>query len=206
MTLEAQLHAGVVALGLDLPESAEGQLMSYLRLLSKWNRTYNLTSIRDEVEMVSHHLLDSLVLLPHLAGIESLADVGSGAGLPGIPVAVACPGIKVVSVETVEKKVAFQQQARIELKLGNFTVHGGRVEKFHGQFAAVTSRAFAELADFVAWSGHLVQSGGRLLAMKGLYPADEIERLPTGWRVTASHELRVPGIDAQRHLIVLERV
>lgn len=206
MTLEAQLHAGIVALGLDLPESGEGQLMSYLRLLSKWNRTYNLTSIRDEAEMVSHHLLDSLALVPHLAGIESLADVGSGAGLPGIPVAVACPGIKVVSVETVEKKVAFQQQARIELKLGNFTVHGGRVEKFQGQFAAVTSRAFAELADFVAWAGHLVQAGGRLLAMKGLYPAEEIERLPTGWRVSSTHELRVPGLEAQRHLIVLERV
>ena len=132
--------------------------------------------------------------------------MGSGAGLPGIALAIACPALKVTSIETVEKKVAFQQQVRIELKLTNFTVHGGRVEKFHGQFAAVTSRAFAELADFIAWSAHLVRPGGHLLAMKGAYPADEIARLPSGWQVTACHELCVPGLEAQRHLIVLERV
>lgn len=206
MTLEALLHQGIEALALALPEGTEGRLLNYLRLLSKWNRTYNLTAIRDEGEMVTHHLLDSLAVLPFLKGIDTLADVGSGAGLPGIPLAVASPEMRITSIETVEKKVAFQQQAKIELKLGNFAVHGARVEKFHGQFAAVISRAFADMADFVNWAGHLVQPGGHLLAMKGLYPAEEIAGLPAGWRLQQSHELKVPGLDAQRHLIVLERV
>ena len=206
MTVEAQLRQGLDALALDLPEGAEGRLLAYLRLLAKWNRTYNLTAIRNEAEMVTHHLLDALTLVSHLTGIATLADVGSGAGLPGIPVAIACPDVQVTSIETVEKKAAFQQQARIELGLGNFAVLGARVEKVQGQFDAVTSRAFAELADFVKWSGHLVRPGGRMLAMKGVYPAEEIARLPTGWGLAASRELRVPGLDAQRHLIVLQRI
>lgn len=206
MSIELQLRQGILALGLSLPDGAEGRLLDYLRLLSKWNRTYNLTAIRNEAEMVTHHLLDSLTLVPHLAGIGTLADVGSGAGLPGIPAAIACPGLQVTSIETVEKKAAFQLQARIELGLTNFEVRSARVENVQGQFAAVTSRAFAELADFVNWSGHLVQPGGKLLAMKGIYPAEEIERLPGGWRLASSHELRVPGLDAQRHLLVLERI
>ncbi|HEX5392034.1 MAG TPA: 16S rRNA (guanine(527)-N(7))-methyltransferase RsmG [Rhodocyclaceae bacterium] len=210
MSLELTLHEGIAALGMTLPsdqaEAMEAKLMAYLRLLSKWNRTYNLTAIRDEAEMVTHHLLDSLSLAPHLEGIDTLADVGSGAGLPGIPLAIVRPDLKITSIETVEKKVAFQQQAKIELKLANFTAHGARVEKTQGQFAAVTSRAFADLADFVAWSGHLVQSGGRLLAMKGVYPADEIARLPEGWRLVESRELKVPGLDAERHLLIVEKI
>jgi len=206
MSLEQQLHEGIVALGLTLTTEVEARLMAYLRLMAKWNRTYNLTAIRDEAEMVSHHLLDSLTMVPFVQGLDSLADVGSGAGLPGIPLAVVCPGLKVTSIETVEKKVAFQQQAKIELKLNNFAVLGARVEKTQGQFAAVTSRAFAELADFVNWSGHLLQPGGHLLAMKGVYPEDEIARLPEGWQVAESHELKVPGLDAKRHLIVLNKI
>lgn len=206
MSSELQLQQGILALGLSLPDGATARLLAYLRLMSKWNRTYNLTAIRNEAEMVTHHLLDSLALVPYLAGIDTLADVGSGAGLPGIPAAIACPGLQVTSIETVEKKAAFQRQARIELGLSNFNVLSARVENVQGQFAAVTSRAFAELADFVNWSGHLVQPGGKLLAMKGIYPAEEIERLPGGWGLAGCHELRVPGLDAQRHLIVLERV
>lgn len=208
MILEQELREGVAALGLDLDEAAEGRLMAYLRLLAKWNRTYNLTAIRDEAEMVTHHLLDSLTLVPFVRGLETLADVGSGAGLPGIPVAVACPALKVTSIETVEKKAAFQQQAKIELKLNNFNVLGARVEKtsgLQGQFDAVTSRAFAELADFADKAGHLLRPGGRLLAMKGVHPAEEIARLPAQWQVVESRELRVPGLDAQRHLIVLQK-
>ena len=206
MSLEQQLHEGIVALGLTLTTEVEARLMAYLRLMAKWNRTYNLTAIRDEAEMVSHHLLDSLTMVPFVQGLDSLADVGSGAGLPGIPLAAVCPGLKVTSIETVEKKVAFQQQAKIELKLSNFAVLGARVEKTQGQFAAVTSRAFAELADFVNWSGHLLQPGGHLLAMKGVYPEEEIARLPEGWQVAESHELKVPGLDAKRHLIVLNKI
>lgn len=205
MSLESQLHEGIAALGLNLDADTEGRLLTYLRLLSKWNRTYNLTAIRDEAEMVSHHLLDSLTMVPHVQGLSTLADVGSGAGLPGIPLAIVCPELKITSIETVEKKVAFQQQAKIELKLGNFSPVGARVEKVQGQFDAVTSRAFAEMADFVSWSGHLLSPGGSMLAMKGVYPAEEIARLPQGWAVNASHELRVPGLDAQRHLIVLQK-
>ncbi|QDX81952.1 16S rRNA (guanine(527)-N(7))-methyltransferase RsmG [Denitratisoma sp. DHT3] len=199
------LHQGVGALGLELPADAEARLLTYLALLKKWNRAYNLTAVRDEAAMVSQHLLDSLTLVPHLAGIASLADIGSGAGLPGIPLAIARPALAITSIETVQKKAAFQQQARIELKLENFTVHCGRVEDFAGQFDAVTSRAFAELADFVRLAGHLAVPGGRLLAMKGVFPAEEIARLPATWRVAASHPLRVPGLEARRHLIVLER-
>lgn len=205
MSLESQLQEGIAALGLDLGADTEARLLVYLRLLSKWNRTYNLTAIRDEVEMVSHHLLDSLTMVPYVRELDSLADVGSGAGLPGIPLAIVCPELKVTSIETVEKKVAFQQQAKIELKLGNFSPLGARVEKVQGQFDAVTSRAFAELADFVNWSGHLLRPGGHLLAMKGVYPEEEIARLPAGWTVKTSYELKVPGLDAQRHLIVLQK-
>ncbi|RTL57691.1 MAG: 16S rRNA (guanine(527)-N(7))-methyltransferase RsmG [Rhodocyclaceae bacterium] len=210
MSLEQQLHEGIVALGLDrsagVDAAAEGRLMAYLRLMVKWNRTYNLTAIRDEAEMVSHHLLDSLTLAPYVQGLDALADVGSGAGLPGIPLALVFPELKITSIETVTKKVAFQQQAKIELKLANFTVLSARVEKTQGQFAAVTSRAFAELADFVNWSGHLLRPEGRLLAMKGVYPEEEIARLPRGWQVTESHELKVPGLVAQRHLIVIKKI
>ena len=205
MSLESQLHEGIIALGLNLDADTEARLLVYLRLLSKWNRTYNLTAIRDEAEMVSHHLLDSLTMVPHIQGLGTLADIGSGAGLPGIPLAIVCPELKITSIETVEKKVAFQQQAKIELKLTNFSPVGARVEKVQGQFDAVTSRAFAELADFVNWSGHLLRPGGSMLAMKGVYPAEEIARLPAGWAVETSHELKVPGLDAQRHLIVLQK-
>jgi 16S rRNA (guanine527-N7)-methyltransferase len=202
------LHDGIVALGLDLPVGSEERMMAFLALMAKWNRAYNLTSVTREAEMVTHHLLDSLSLLPHLGGARTLADIGSGAGLPGLVLALVRPDLALTSVETVGKKVAFQQQAKIEFRLGNVTVHGGRVEEFHpaAGFDAVVSRAFASLADFVALAGHLVAPGGRLLAMKGVLPADEIAALPAAWRVVDTPRLTVPGLDAQRHLIILERV
>jgi len=202
------LHDGIAALGLDLPAGSEDRLMAFLALMAKWNRAYNLTAVTREAEMVTHHLLDSLSLLPHLGEARTLADIGSGAGLPGLVLALVRPDLALTSVETVGKKAAFQQQAKIEFRLGNVTVHGGRVEEFHPAmgFDAVVSRAFASLADFVALAGHLAAPGGRLLAMKGVLLADEIAALPAGWRVVDTPRLTVPGLDAQRHLIILERV
>lgn len=201
------LASGIRALGLALPEDAADKLLDYLGLLAKWNRTYNLTAVRDEREMVTHHLLDSLAVLPQLGAVTRLADVGSGAGLPGIPLAIARPDLQIVSIEANQKKTAFQQQAKIELGLDNFSIHCGRVEATGqgGAYDAVISRAFSSLAEFVRLAGGLLAQGGRLLAMKGLLPADEIAALPLGWHVTATTVLTVPGLDAQRHLIVLER-
>lgn len=211
MSLATTLHEGIAALGLDVPPAVQSKLLGYVALLKKWNGTYNLTAIRDESEMVTQHLLDSLSLLPALeksalAG-RRWADVGSGAGLPGIPLAVVRPDLDMTLIEAVEKKSAFQRQAKIELGLKNLAVLNGRVEDLPGgTFDAVVSRAFAELADFVRLAGHLLAPGGRLYAMKGQEPTDEISHLPSDWRVLESAQLNVPGLDAQRHLIVLERI
>lgn len=210
MTLAVRLQQGLAALGLELPESAQTQLLNYLALLKKWNATYNLTAIRDESGMITQHLLDSLSVLPVLEksapATRRWADVGSGAGLPGIPLAIACPQLQMSLIETVEKKIAFQRQAKIELGLSNLTVLGGRAESLpSGMFDAVISRAFAELADFVRLAGHLLVAGGKLYAMKGLVPHDEMTRLPVAWRVADCLPLHVPGMDAERHLIVLRK-
>ncbi|MDZ4254340.1 MAG: 16S rRNA (guanine(527)-N(7))-methyltransferase RsmG [Sulfuritalea sp.] len=222
MSLAAALREGLAGLGLDLPAAVQARLLAYVALLKKWNATYNLTAIRDEAEMVTQHLLDSLSVLPALqeltfAGPRSgipgrqspgrrWADIGSGAGLPGIPLAIVRPDLDMTLVETVAKKSAFQRQAKIELGLANLTVVNRRVEELPGgAFDAVISRAFAELADFVRLAGHLPTPDGRLYAMKGLLPDDEIGRLPQAWEVVDCIRLSVPGLDAQRHLIILER-
>ena len=202
-----QLRAGIAELGLKLPAQAEEKLLAYLALLAKWNRTYNLTAVRDEEAMVSHHLLDSLAVLPQLEGIAALADVGSGGGLPGIPLALARPDLRVTLIESSHKKASFLQQAKIELKLDNVSIYCGRVEQATGlsPFEAVISRAFSELTEFAALAGHLLAPGGRLLAMKGVLPQDEIDRLPAGWRLVRSVPLVVPGLSAERHLILIEK-
>jgi 16S rRNA (guanine527-N7)-methyltransferase len=211
MSLAVELHAGLVALGLDLPAAMRAKLLGYVALLKKWNSTYNLTAIRDEAEMVTQHLLDSLSVLPvlqesALAG-RRWADIGSGAGLPGIPLAIVRPDLDMSLIETVAKKAAFQRQAKIELGLANVTVVNRRVEDVAGgAFDAVISRAFAELADFVRLAGHLLTQGGRLYAMKGQFPEDEMSRLPSDWAVVDCTPLNVPGLDVQRHLLVIERV
>lgn len=204
------LSEGIAALGVTLPAGAADRLAAYLALLAKWNRTYNLTAIRDPGEMVTHHLLDSLAVLPVIetsvpAGRRNLriADVGSGAGLPGLVLAMVRPDWRVTSIETVEKKAAFQRQVGIELGLHNVNVCCGRVENVEENFDITISRAFASLADFVRLAGHLSPC---LLAMKGAYPADEIAALPSGWRVLASDELTVPGLGAERHLLQLEKI
>ncbi len=203
-----KLAEGIAALDLVLPSGAEEKLVAYLALLAKWNKVYNLTAIRHPGEMVTHHLLDSLAVLPlleksALAGRQfRLADVGSGAGLPGLVLAIARPDWEIASVEVVEKKAAFQRQAVIELGLANVSIHCGRVQDENGRFDAAIARAYASLADIVASAGHLADT---LWAMKGGYPAEELAALPPGWRLAASHELKVPGLAAERHVLQLEK-
>ncbi|OJZ18555.1 MAG: 16S rRNA (guanine(527)-N(7))-methyltransferase RsmG [Thiobacillus sp. 65-29] len=205
MNPDPQLAAGIAALDLALPAGAEEKLLAYLVLLDKWNRVYNLTAVRDVERMVSHHLLDSLAVLPYLQG-ETLLDVGSGGGLPGIPLAIARPALQVTLIDSIAKKTAFLLQAKAELGLANVSVVTGRVEdhKPEAPFDLITSRAFADLREFVTLTRHLLKPGGRWLAMKGLYPHEEVALLPPGVKVSADHALVVPGLEAHRHLIVLE--
>jgi 16S rRNA (guanine527-N7)-methyltransferase len=207
MTVSRQLGAGLAELGLSLPVSAAERLIGYLDLLKKWNKVYNLTAIRDSAEMVTQHLLDSLAVLPHLPQVSTLADIGSGAGLPGIPLAIARSETQVALVEAVGKKASFLQQVKIELGLNNVSIHCGRVEEWvvASSFDAVISRAFSDLAQFVRLAGRLVGPEGRLYAMKGVYPEAEIAAVLPPWRLAAAPSLKVPGSSGQRHLIILER-
>ena len=201
-----QLAQGLAAMGLDLTADRQEKLLAYVALLYKWNRTYSLTALREQDKAVSHHLLDSLAILP-LVPPGSLLDVGSGGGTPGIPLAIARPDLQVTLLDSNSKKAAFLQQAAIELGLTNVSVHGGRVEQYHPAigFAAITSRAFAELADFVALTRHLLAPNGVWLAMKGVMPREEIAGLPGDVCVEAVHALQVPGIEGERHLLVMRR-
>jgi 16S rRNA (guanine527-N7)-methyltransferase len=200
MTPGTALDRGLNEMTLALPAGARERLLDYVALLVKWNRTYNLTAIRDPLDMVAHHLLDSLSVLPHLAmpGEHGrIADAGSGAGLPGIPIAIARPAWRIALAESSQKKAAFLRQAAIELSLANVDVHEGRVESWRPQplFDVVISRAFAALAEFAAACRHLVAPGGVLVAMKGAAPKD----LGAGCSLVA---LRVPLLNAQRHLVL----
>jgi 16S rRNA (guanine527-N7)-methyltransferase len=197
------LPAGLAELRLDLPETTQGKLLAFRDLLLKWNKTYNLTALRDPQQAISHHLLDSLAILPHVARGQ-LLDVGSGGGLPGIPLAIVRPELSVSMVDTVQKKAIFMQQAAIELGLKNVTVHHARVEEMSGQFEQISSRAFSELGLFVSLTRHLLAPGGRWLAMKGQRPAEEIKALPADIVIEAIIPLTVPGLDAERHLIILK--
>lgn len=197
------LASALSALGLDLPATAPAQLLAFRDLLLKWNKTYNLTALRDPEQAISHHLADSLAILPYI-GSSPLLDVGSGGGLPGIPLAIARPELSVSMVDTVQKKATFLQQAAIELKLKNVAVHHARVEEMRGQYGQISSRAFAELALFVRLTRHLLAPGGHWLAMKGQRPDDEIAALPADITVAAIIPLAVPGLDAERHLIILK--
>ena len=203
--LRPELDTGLRALGLD--SALAEPLLAYLALLARWNATYNLTAIRDPREMLVKHLLDSLAMHAHLDGIESLADLGTGPGLPGIPLAIARPGLQVTLVESNGKKARFLREAARQLKLGNASVVESRIETFDaaGRFDAITARALATLPLILQLGGHLLQPQGRLLAMKGVVPDDEIAALPAGWRVAAVHPLRVPGLDAERHLVEIVR-
>lgn len=200
---QSALAAGVGELGVDLPDTAQQKLLAFRDLLLKWNKTYNLTALRDPAQAISHHLLDSLAILPHV-GAGPLLDVGSGGGLPGIPLAIARPDLSVSMVDTVQKKATFLQQAAIELGLRNVTAHHARVEDMHGQYAQISSRAFAEIGLFISLTRHLLAPGGRWLAMKGVRPDEELQALPADIVVEAVIPLQVPGLDAERHLIILK--
>ena len=202
--LFAELDAGLAALGLDATLAAP--LLAYLALLDRWNRTYNLTAIRDPRAMVGKHLLDSLAMHPYVH-TGALADLGTGAGLPGIPLAIAKPGLQVTLVESNGKKARFLREAVRTLGLGNARVAESRAEALDepGAYDAITARALATLPLIIELGGHLLAANGRLLAMKGALPDEEITALPAGWRVEAVHPVTVPGLAAERHLIVIAR-
>ena len=202
--LQTQLEQGIAALGLTLPGQAVPRLLDYLALLERWNATYNLTAIREPAEMVTRHLLDSLAILPYVQG-HTLADLGTGPGLPGIPLAIAAPGRQVLLVDSNGKKVRFLREAIRALKLEGVRALQSRVEDVEGQFDCITARAFASLADMLGWGGHLLAPGGVWLAMKGKVPDDELAAVPRDFAVRRIHALAVPGLGAaERHLVVLE--
>ena len=210
MNLGDELRQGSRALGLELDDSQVRQLLDYLSLLRKWNKVYNLTAVREEGQMLTHHLLDSLAIVQPLlrqTGGRSirLLDVGAGAGLPGVVLAICCPQIHVDCVDTVAKKAAFVQQVAATLQLPNLRGVHARVETLAGSYDVVTSRAFASLADFVNWSHAALAEGGIWMAMKGRHPADEIATLPPTVSMFHVEQLQVPGLDAERCIVWLRR-
>lgn len=205
-TLRDDLAAGVRELGLALDDRQLASLLTLLAELADWNTRYNLTAIRDPEQMLHKHLLDSLVVLPFLGG-RTVADVGTGAGFPGLPLAIADPARQYTLIEATGKKARFVSHVVARLGLENSLVVNARAETWRppAPFDRVLARALGSLADFVRVAGHLCAPRGRLLAMKGRHPAAEIAALPRGWRLLASHELRVPGLEAERHLLELGR-
>jgi len=199
------LDEGLAALA--LPAALAAPLLDYLALLQRWNRTYNLTAVRDPQEMVTRHLLDSLTLVPFLEGLDSLADLGTGAGLPGIPLALALPALRVILVEANGKKVRFLREVARTLQLDNLDIVHSRIEAFHppAPVAAITARALGTLTGILALGGHLLAPHGRLLAMKASAFHDEIAALPPAWQVQAIHPLTVPGLHGTRHLVIVTR-
>ena len=204
MNLEQQLDRGITDLGLAIPLSDRAKLIAYLGLLQKWNRVYNLTAIREQARLVSYHLLDSLAVVPHLSS-GSIVDVGSGAGLPGIPLAIARPQWELFLLESNHKKGTFLKQAVIELGLPNVTVCIERSENWHPvkRVDIAISRAFSDLAGFVDAVRHAIQPGGVFAAMKGVYPDEEIEQLPSDVQLESVIPLQVPGLRGSRHLVIL---
>ena len=204
--------AAFAARGVALAPRARESLAAYLELLGKWNRTYNLTAIREPERMITHHVLDALAVLPHLPGLSTrpglrVLDVGSGGGVPGIPLAIARPEWQVVMLDSNHKKAAFVQQAIIELGLRGAESVAARIEDYApaAAFDVVIARAFSDLATFARAGGRHLATGGELLAMKGVHPHEEIASLPAEYRIRAAHALAVPGLDAERHLIIMTR-
>ena len=211
--MRAQLSQGLAELGLVLTEAQQVKLLDYLALIQKWNKVYNLTAVRDKTEMLTHHLLDSLAVIRPLQkqtqGLaKKLLDVGSGAGLPGIVIAICCPEISVTCIDAVAKKSTFIQQAAISLKLPNLQGLHARIESLAEPYDIIGSRAFASLVDFTSWSSKALISQGLWFAMKGKYPADEIEALvQSAPEIDVFHveQLSVPGLDAERCILWLRR-
>jgi len=211
--LQKLLNEGIEQLGIAVTDAQRQKLLDYVTLLGKWNAVYNLTAIRDPRQMLIQHILDSLAIIPFITrrtGPQAALDVGSGGGLPGIVMAIVLPDWQVTLNDIVHKKTAFQSQAKLQLGLTNLSVVTGRVENLHpgvevpGLFDVIVSRAFAELSDFVTLARHLVAGNGRIWAMKGIRPDAEIARLSADTKVHCIERLRVPMLDAERHLIEIE--
>ena len=209
------LQTGLDQLGLVVSEAQRQQLLDYVGLIQKWNKVYNLTAVREAEEMLTHHLLDSLAVIePLRRQLESrgvagegarLLDVGSGAGLPGVVIAICCPGIRVDCVDTVSKKAIFIQQVALTLKLPNLKGVHARVESLSGPYEVVTSRAFASLGDFVRWSDGALAQSGMWMALKGKHPADELAALDAATAVFHVEQLAVPGLAAERCIVWMRR-
>jgi 16S rRNA (guanine527-N7)-methyltransferase len=202
--MHAELRAGLIELGLAAPAAALETLLDYLDLLVRWNATYNLTAVRDPRQMVTQHLLDSLAVMPLVRGAR-VADIGSGAGLPGIPLAILAPHWQVTLIDANGKKTRFLREAARVLKLGNVRIETGRVESLRGEFDTVTARAFGALADIVRLAGHLLAADGELLALKGQLHAEELTGLADGFVVAETRALHVPGLAAARHVVIVRR-
>lgn len=206
MSYEDKFKAGVLAAGLNLSDAVQQKLLDYLALIQKWNKVHNLTAVRDPDEMVTLHLLDSLAVLPFIQA-KTLLDVGSGAGLPGIPLAICLPELKVTVIDSSQKKASFMRQAKAELGIDNLEVLCGRVEEVRRdeKFDVVISRAFSDLCLFVNLTKHLCRATGTWLAMKGVFPEAELKELAEKLHLMPSKTevLKVPGLDAQRHLVFL---
>jgi 16S rRNA (guanine527-N7)-methyltransferase len=199
-----KLAAGIIAMGLSVSKIEQEKLLEYLALLAKWNKVYNLTAVRDQEDMVTLHLLDSLSVMPYINS-KRLLDVGSGGGLPGIVLAICMPSLQVTTIDTVQKKAIFMRQVKGELGLDNLSVVHGRVEQFESetQFDAIISRAFSEISQFMALTQHLLMDDGHWLAMKGVSPQAELEVLNI--KNSQIYPLSVAGLDAERHLAVIEK-
>lgn len=207
MDNKQKLQEGLQGLGLTLSTAQQLLLLEYVALLKKWNSTYNLTALRNEETMISHHILDSLTLLPYVQNAQTLMDVGSGGGMPGIPTAICRPDLQITLLDSNTKKTSFLQQAVIELGLTNVTVASGRVETmFDKKVDVVTSRAFAELADFISLTKHLLNENGYWAAMKGVYPYEELEHLPSDISVEKIEKIHVPMLEAERHMVIMRPV
>lgn len=202
MSLHNKLDNGLQEAGITLPQDTRQKLLDYLALIQKWNKVHNLTAVRDPEEMVTLHLLDSLSVLPFVDG-ASLLDVGSGAGLPGIPLAICRPDLQVTVLDSSHKKTSFMRQAKAELEIANLEVVCGRVEAYRPQrlFDIVISRAFSDLGEFLQLTQHLGEPGAQWLAMKGVYPYEELAQIQI--KPTRVQPLKVPGLEAQRHLVFL---
>jgi len=205
--IESRLAKGLEALGLALAPGQVEALLTLVAELAEWNTRVNLTAIKDPAEVVDKHLLDSLAVLPHIRGLQ-VADIGTGAGFPGLPLAVADLDRRYTLVESTGKKAAFVRHAATMLQLPNVDVVLARAESYKPArpFDSVIARALGSLADFIRVAGHLAERDGRLLAMKGKVPDDELKALPAGWKARAVHPIRVPGLDAERCLVELARV
>ena len=204
----AQILAnGINELQLNLNDKQQEQLLDYLALLFKWNAVYNLTSVRDPMQMMTHHVLVSLAAVSACADAPNVLDVGAGGGLPGMVLAISLPQMKVSMIDTVHKKTAFLTQVKAELGLANVTVYTMKVQDLQPpqKFDVITSRAFADLSDFVNWSGHVLAEGGQFIALKGTAPPEEQERLPAEWKVTELRPIVVPGLQAERHLVFIQK-